>query len=79
MPKPQGDAARVVQLINCSPQTLLGATNASAAGGATPVPAFPRENTWVMQPFGSPNNANVLTIDIPKEWANTGPNKSSTV
>src|ERR1700733_4373457 len=44
-PKPLGDAVRVVQLINCSSQTLLGAANAAAAGGGTPVPTFPRENT----------------------------------
>ena len=64
---------RVVQLINCSNQVLLGATNAAASGGTTPYPVFPREKTWVMQPYGSPNLANVLTIDIPPQWESTGP------
>ena len=30
-----------------------------------------------MQPFGSPNNANVLTIDVPPQWAGTVPEKST--
>ena len=75
-PTPIPPAVRVIQLVNCSNQTLLGAANASGVAGATPYPVYPREKTWVMQPVGSANNANVLTIDIPPQSANTGPKKS---
>jgi len=63
-----------VQIVNCTDQVILGASTASARGSNTPVPVFPREKTWVMQPF-DPNNwsnqANIITIDIPPEWSNT--------
>ena len=73
VPTPTPPAHRVIQLVNCSNQVLLGATNAAAAGATTPIPAFPREKTWVMQPYGAPNNTNVLTIDVPPQWESTGP------
>jgi hypothetical protein len=64
---------RVVQIINCTDQVLLGATNAPFRIGEPPYPVFPREKTWVMQPF-NPNNwkdySNILTIDIPEQWEN---------
>ena len=67
-------AVRVVQLVNCTNQVLLGATNAARQPGNIGFPVFPEEKTWVMQPF-DPNNwsnhSNILTINIPKEWANT--------
>ena len=74
---PISPAVRVLQLVNCSPQTILGASNAAAVAGHPPYPVFPREGTWVMQPFGAPNNANVLTIDVPPQWAGTVPEKST--
>src|SRR5262245_36750480 len=70
-PIPTPPAVRVVQLVNCSGEALLGAANAAARAGQPITPVFPRENTWVMQPFPSPTGANVLTIDIPPEWADT--------
>jgi hypothetical protein len=76
-PAPTPPAVRVVQLVNCSREVILGASNAAAVAGHVPYPVFPRENTWVMQPYGSLNNANVLTIDIPPEWVGTVPKKSS--
>jgi len=72
VPTPTPPAVRVVQLVNCSNQTVLGAANAArntATGPLTSV--LPREATWVMGPVGSANHANVLTIDIPPEWAGT--------
>ncbi|MBV8139699.1 MAG: hypothetical protein JO121_29315, partial [Deltaproteobacteria bacterium] len=71
IPKPIPPAHRVVQLVNCSDQTVLGAANASGPPGQTPTSVFPREKTWVMKPYGSSNGENVLTIDIPPEWDNT--------
>ena len=69
VPAPKSSAIkRQVQLINCSNQVILGAANAAHDAGQPPYPVFPQEGTWVMQPFGSPNNANVLTIDIPPQW-----------
>lgn len=62
---------KVVQLVNCSNQTILGTANAAHNASSPPTPVFPREKTWVMAPAGSPGNANVLTIDIPLEWENT--------
>jgi hypothetical protein len=64
-------AIRVVQLVNCSGQVLLGAANAAASAGYPLTSVLPREGTWVMQPVGSPNHTNVLTIDIPPAWAAT--------
>ena len=73
IPQPTSPAFRVVELINCSDQTLLGAANAAHTAGQPPTPVFPREGTWVMQPVGSPDYANVVTIDIPPAWADTSP------
>jgi hypothetical protein len=68
---PANGAVRVVQLVNCSGETLLGAANAAASSGQPLTSVLPREGTWVMKPAGSPNNGNVLTIDIPAAWAAT--------
>ena len=75
-PKPTPPAVRVVQLVNCSDQTILGAANAARTAGQPLTSVLPREGTWVMQPFPSPNHGNVLTIDIPPAWANTKPEGS---
>ncbi|MBV8073683.1 MAG: hypothetical protein JO270_27570 [Acidobacteriaceae bacterium] len=76
-PKPIPPAVRVVELVNCSDQSLLGAANAAHTAGQPPTPVYPREGTWVMGPVGSPDHANVLTIDIPPQWADTSPLGSS--
>jgi Thaumatin family len=60
---------RVVQLVNCAQQTLLGTANAAQQKGKNPLPVLPREGTWLMGPKGS--GTNVLTIDIPLEWEDT--------
>ncbi len=70
-PTPNAPSHRVVQLVNCSDQTLLGAANAAGGVGKELTPVFPREKTWVMQPYSSATHANVLTIDIPLEWEAT--------
>jgi thaumatin family protein len=70
-PTPSPPAHRVVQLVNCSDQMLLGAANAAKQPGQPLTAVFPREQTWEMKPAGSPNFANVLTIDIPVQWENT--------
>lgn len=70
-PTPNPPAHRVIQLVNCSDQTLLGAANAAKQPGQQLSSVFPRERTWVMQPVGSPNFGNVLIIDIPPRWENT--------
>jgi hypothetical protein len=75
VPTPTPPAVRVVQLVNCSDQTLLGAANAAHAAGQPATPVFPREGTWVMGPASS-SPQNVLTIDIPPEWADTSPSGS---
>jgi hypothetical protein len=72
-PTPMPGAVRVVQLVNCTNQILLGAANAPFRAPGTPVPVVPRENTWVMQPLGAANNQNIITIDVPPGWADTGP------
>ncbi|PNG25404.1 hypothetical protein CR492_13840 [Methylocella silvestris] len=73
-PTPFAPSHRVVQLVNCSNQTLLGAANAAGKPGVPLTSVLPREKTWVMKPFGAANNLNVLTIDIPPEWeATIGP------
>ena len=59
---------RQVQLVNCSNEVILGAANAAHDAGQPPYPVFPQEGTWAMQPAGSANNANVLTVDIPPQW-----------
>lgn len=76
VPKPTPPAVRVVQLVNCSDQTILGTANAAASAGSPLTSVLPREGTWVMQPFPSANHTNVLTIDIPPAWANTKPEGS---
>ncbi len=62
---------RVIQLVNCSDQTVLGTANAAQQKGGQELPVLPEEGTWIMQPAGSADNANVLTIDIPTQWENT--------
>jgi hypothetical protein len=70
----QRGSTRVVQLVNCTNQTLLGTANAAHRAGFDPTSVFPREGTWVMEPVGS--GKNFLTIDIPPQWLSTGPEKS---
>ncbi len=70
-PTPTPPAIRVVQLVNCSNQTLLGAANAAGSVGQPLTSVFPREGTWVMGPAGAPNHGNILTLDIPPAWAAT--------
>lgn len=75
-PAPMNGAHRVVQLVNCSCQTVLGAANAAHQSGKQGFPVFPREGTWIMQPWGTAGtknnpNPNVLTIDIPTQWERT--------
>lgn len=75
-PTPMNGAHRVVQLVNCSCQTVLGAANAAHQSGQQGFPVFPREGSWVMQPYGTAGtknnpNPNVLTIDIPPQWERT--------
>jgi hypothetical protein len=81
LPAPTPLLHRVVQLVNCSNQRVLGAANAAHVAGLAPIPVLPREKTWVMEPFpvpaGAPANANVLTIDIPQGWENTSPKDST--
>ncbi len=81
LPAPTPALHRVVQLVNCSNQRVLGTANAAHAAGLPANPVMPRENTWVMEPFpvpaGAPANANVLTIDIPEAWENTSPKGST--
>ena len=71
LPTPTPLLHRVVQLVNCSNQRVLGTANAAHVVDSLPTPVLPREQTWVMEPFpvpsGAPANANVLTIDIPKD------------
>lgn len=71
IPTPTPPSKRVVQLVNCTNQTLLGATNAAFKAGQQPTAVLPREKTWVMEPVGAPNFKNVLTIDVPPEWEDT--------
>ena len=68
-PAPNPPAHRVVQLVNCSNATLLGAANAAGKVGQPLTSVFPREQTWVMEPVGT--GKNVLTIDIPPAWEAT--------
>ena len=42
-PAPNPPSNRVVQLVNCSSATLLGAANAAGKPGVTPTSVFPRE------------------------------------
>jgi hypothetical protein len=68
-PTPNLASHRVVQLVNCSDATLLGAANAAGRPGQPLTSVLPREQTWVMEPMVS--GKNVLTIDIPTEWEAT--------
>jgi Thaumatin family len=70
-PKVRAGLHRVVQLVNCSEQDLLGAANAAQQKGGQPVPVMPQTGTWLIKKAGSPNNSNVLTIDIPLTWEDT--------
>jgi hypothetical protein len=54
LPVPTPSLHRVVQLVNCSDQTLLGTANAAHNSESSPTPVLPREGTWVMLPYGSP-------------------------
>ena len=74
IPTPAPGLHRVIQLVNCSNQVLLGTANAAQQKGGQPLPILPREGTWEMQPYDPSNpasGANVLTIDIPTQWENT--------
>ena len=63
---------RVIQLVNCSNQALLGAANAAQKdSGKGLVSVLPREDTWVMEPITGPPGDNILTIDIPRAWEDT--------
>lgn len=80
VPSPIPPAHRVIQLVNCSNETVLGAANGAFRAGQPSTAVLPREKTWVMQAYDpstpyDPNgpNGNVLTIDIPPEWENTIP------
>jgi hypothetical protein len=81
LPAPAPALHRVVQLVNCSNQRVLGTANAAHAAGLPATPVLPREQTWVMEAFpvpsGAPAHANVLTIDIPEAWENTSPQGST--
>jgi hypothetical protein len=74
-PTPTPPSHRVVQLVNCTNFTVLGAANAAGPSPDNLFPVLPREGTWVMGPLGS--NRNVLTIDIPVEWEDTQKGGSS--
>jgi len=62
---------RVVQLVNCSDEDLLGTANAAQQKGGQPVPVLPESGSWVIGKAGSANHGNVLTIDIPLTWEDT--------
>src|SRR5215475_16205885 len=68
IPTPTND--RVVQIVNCTDQVLLGAANAAHRINEPAYPVFPDNTnpTWVMQPF-NPNNwgdhGNLITLQIP--------------
>jgi hypothetical protein len=47
-PTPIAPSHRVVQLVNCSNSTILGAANAAGQPGQPLVSVLPREKTWVM-------------------------------
>lgn len=87
-PVPAAGLHRVVQLVNCSNQWVLGTANAAHVVGKPPTPVLPREKTWVMAPAPAPTFRprflrrasawpHVLTIDIPLEWENTTPQGST--
>ena len=67
-PPKDPNVKRQVQLVNCTDQIVLGAANAAHEANQPPYPVFPQDGTWVMQAYGSANNANVLTIDVPPQW-----------
>lgn len=77
---PATGSHRVVQLVNCSNQVVLGTANGAFRAGQPSTAVLPREKTWVMQPYDpgtpyDPNgpNGNILTIDIPQQWEDTSP------
>ena len=74
VPVRKPELKRVLQMVNCSDQTLLGAANAAKALNQPLTSVFPREGTWVMEPLNEAtktNFKNILTIDVPPEWENT--------
>jgi hypothetical protein len=75
VPAVQDGLHRVIQLVNCSDQDLLGAADAAQQKGGQPVPVLPEHGTWVIKKAGTKGSAhnpnpNVLTIDIPTQWEN---------
>src|SRR5262249_39171824 len=80
VPTLQGTSKRVVQLVNCSDQTLLGAANTAFQLNQLPKAVFPRlrpgleNDPWVMKSLqdslANPGS-NILTFDIPPEWEST--------
>jgi hypothetical protein len=71
VPTPKPPSHRVVQLVNCSSATLLGAANAASKPNQPLTSVMPREQTWVMEPYAPGSTKHVLTIDIPPEWEAT--------
>ena len=57
LPTPAPHLHRVVQLVNCSNQRVLGTANGAHVVGSPPTPVLPREKTWVMEPFPVPAGA----------------------
>ena len=59
---PLNGSKRVVQLVNCSCETLLGAANAAhQSGKQVRFPVFPREGTWVIPPYGTTGTPEIQT------------------
>lgn len=74
LPLPSVVNHRVVQIVNCTDQVILGASNAAHRIKEPAYPVFPDEGTWVMQPFNPSNwsdHSNVLTLQIPTLWEAT--------
>lgn len=71
VPQLKSGLHRVIQLVNCSNEAVLGTANAAQQLGSNPVSVMPREGTWLMKPAGAPRDGNVLTIDVPLEWEDT--------
>ena len=71
-PSPIAPSHRVVQLVDCLPPRRCWALPMQPDRMLGTWFQFCRERKpTVMAPFGAPNNANVLTIDLPPEWENT--------
>jgi len=74
VPVKKPELKRVLQLVNCSNQMVLGAANAAKGLNQPLTAVFPREGTWVMEPLNEArktDHKNILTIDVPPEWENT--------